>query len=319
MIPAGLTTGLQADARFVSWWQSRINPRWITAVVLFLMTFTLDSSQFLISLKKPRPVLLAGLINLGLLPLVACGLSPLQISLDFQVGLMIAATVPCTLAAASVWTRKAGGNDAVSLLVTLTTNSICVIVTPFWLSISTAQSVQFDLGQMTLRLVQAVLIPTLAGQLLRLIPANAQFAKDYKIPIGVIAQTMILLLVMTAAMRAGRQLNGGNINLGPTAFLWVWLNCLFLHLFGAGCGWWGSRSLGIPLVDRKAILFAASQKTLPIGVLLATEETMFGAAGVPFAIFPMLMYHTTQLIVDTLIAHRLSNIKQDEFENSQRD
>ena len=36
---------------------------------------------------------------------------------------------------------------------------------------------------------------------------------------------------------------------------------------------------------------------------------IFGAAGVPFAIFPMLMYHSTQLVVDTLIAQRLSKMQ----------
>jgi len=297
---------------FVPWWLKRVNPRWITAVVLFLMTFTLDSRQFLVSLKKPSPVLFAGLVNLGLLPLLACGLAPLQLTLDFQVGLMIAATVPCTLAAASVWTRKAGGNDAVSLLVTLTTNSLCVIITPFWLAQSTAQNVEFNLWYMTLRLVQAVLIPTIAGQLLRLIPANARFATARKIPIGVVAQGMILLLVFTASMKAGLQLASGEAAISSSALLLVWICCLGLHLTGAAVGWWGSSAMGLPLADRKAILFAASQKTLPIGVLLATDPTMFGNAGVPFAIFPMLMYHTTQLVVDTFIAQRLSLMEENQ-------
>lgn len=246
-----------------------------------------------------------------MLPVIACGLAPLQLTLDFQVGLMIAATVPCTLAAASVWTRKAGGNDAVSLLVTLTTNSLCVIVTPFWLAQSTAQAVEFNLWYMTLRLVQAVLIPTILGQLLRLIPANARFATERKIPIGVLAQGMILILVFTASMNAGLQLASGEAEIGAAALLLVWSCCLGLHLTGAAVGWWGSGLLKLPLADRKAVLFAASQKTLPIGVLLATDPSMFGNAGVPFAIFPMLMYHTTQLVVDTLIAHRLSLVTEE--------
>jgi hypothetical protein len=39
---------------------------------------------------------------------------------------------------------------------------------------------------------------------------------------------------------------------------------------------------------------------------------MFGNAGVPFAIFPMLMYHTTQLVVDTFIAQRLSLMEENQ-------
>src|SRR6056297_1194799 len=222
MIPTGLLTGYHISGSFVTWWLDHIEPRWITAFVLFLMTFTLDSRQFLVSLKKPGPVLFAGIVNLGLLPLIAIGLAPLQLTPDFQVGLMIAATVPCTLAAASVWTRKAGGNDAVSLLVTLTTNTLCVIITPFWLSQATARVVEFDLLEMTLRLVLVVLIPTLIGQFIRLFPPNARFATERKIPIGVVAQGMILLLVFTASLKAGQQLASGTAEIGMAGLLLVW-------------------------------------------------------------------------------------------------
>jgi sodium/bile acid cotransporter 7 len=275
------------------------------------MTFTLDSRQFFKSLQKPGPVILAGLVNLGLLPLLGLALAMWQLTPDFQIGLMIAASVPCTLAAASVWTRKAGGNDAVSLLVTLSTNTLCVIVTPFWVSRIAAQEVSLDLLEMTLRLVVVVLIPTLAGQLLRLPPRNAEFATQKKVPIGVAAQGLILVLVLTASMKAGLQLSTGTAEIGAAALIWVWACCLGLHLVGMLTGWWSGQLLGMELVDRKAIIFAASQKTLPIGVLLATDPAMFGDAGVPFAIFPMLMYHSTQLIVDTLVAQRVASMKAD--------
>jgi sodium/bile acid cotransporter 7 len=299
----------------VPWWLEHVKPRWITACVLFLMTFTLDSRQFFKSLRKPGPVILAGLVNLGFLPLLGLALAPSQLIPDFQVGLMIAASVPCTLAAASVWTRKAGGNDAVSLLVTLTTNTLCVIVTPFWVSRIATHEISLDLLEMTLRLVVVVLIPTIAGQLLRLPRRNAEFATHRKVLIGVVAQGLILVLVLTASMKAGLQLSSGSAEIGTAALLWVWACCLGLHLAGMMTGWWSGKLLGMELVDRKAIIFAASQKTLPIGVLLATDPAMFGAAGVPFAIFPMLMYHSTQLIVDTLVAQKLSQMK----ENNPRD
>ncbi len=39
----------------------------------------------------------------------------------------------CTLATASVSTRQAKGNDAISLLITLATNLVSVFLTPLWL------------------------------------------------------------------------------------------------------------------------------------------------------------------------------------------
>lgn len=53
MIPMGLGVGYTITGGFVPFWLRTVNPRWITAVVLFLMTFTLDSRQFLVSLKSP--------------------------------------------------------------------------------------------------------------------------------------------------------------------------------------------------------------------------------------------------------------------------
>jgi sodium/bile acid cotransporter 7 len=51
--------------------------------------------------------------------------------------------------------------------------------------------------------------------------------------------------------------------------------------------------------DVVAAAFAGSQKTLPIGLLVATE---LAGKGVPFVVFPILMYHASQLILDTMIA-----------------
>jgi solute carrier family 10 (sodium/bile acid cotransporter), member 7 len=308
LIPSGLLAGYNLPADSIETWQSAIKPRWTTAIVLLLMAVTLDSRQLFASFRAPGPVIFAGLLNLGLIPLLALGLIPAQTTPDFRIGLMIAAAVPCTLAAASVWTRKAGGNDAVSLLVTLTTNTLCVLITPLWLKFASSRTVSFDLMEMTFRLTLVVLVPTIAGQLLRLAPRIADFATRRKVPIGVLAQGLILLLVLTAATKAGAQLGSSPRAVDPGGLILVGLCCIGLHLIGASAAWIGGGWLGFELASRKAIVFAGSQKTLPIGVLLATDPTMFGDAGIPFAIFPMLIYHASQLLIDTSIAQRLAQI-----------
>ena len=47
-------------------------------------------------------------MNYGLLPLVALLVSMLITNEQVAKGLLVAAVTPCTLASASVWTRKAG-------------------------------------------------------------------------------------------------------------------------------------------------------------------------------------------------------------------
>jgi sodium/bile acid cotransporter 7 len=285
-------------------------PRISTVIVLFLMSFSLDSAKLVASFRSPGPVLWASFVNLALVPLAAWALLGFQHPADFRVGLMIAAGVPCTLAAASVWTRKAGGNDAVSLMVTLSTNAVCFAVTPFWLKLTTGSAIQFDTADMMLRLVQAVLIPTILGQIVRQAPAAGRFAARHKTPIGVVAQVLILVIVFLAACKAGVQLSGFEDVPSAGAIAVVWMSCILLHAAALLVAASGARLLGYAREDRIAVAFAASQKTLPIGVLLATDPAMFGNAdlGVPFAVFPMLMYHASQLFIDTAVADRMAAV-----------
>jgi sodium/bile acid cotransporter 7 len=74
-----------------------------------------------------------------------------------------------------------------------------------------------------------------------------------------------------------------------------------------------SRLLGFERGELIAVVFAGSQKTIPIGLLIATDVAMFGdpnllgpGQGVPFAVFPVLMYHASQLFIDTAVADRFA-------------
>jgi sodium/bile acid cotransporter 7 len=93
----------------------------------------------------------------------------------------------------------------------------------------------------------------------------------------------------------------------------VWGSCIALHLAALAIAWWGARAMRVARPEAIGAAFAASQKTLPIGILLATDKRIFGnpdllgpGLGVPFAIFPMLMFHASQLFLDDLIADRFA-------------
>ncbi len=315
LVGGGLSVGLLLPGEVVEKLENREGggavlaaaPGWITRIVLFLMAFTLDSGKLRESLRFPLPVLWASLINAAAIPLAGLGLMRIQGDPSFAVGLMIACSVPCTLAAVSVWTRKAGGNDAVSLLITLLTNTLCFLVAPFWLNLALAgDEAQLPVDRMMERLLYVVLVPTLLGQAARMIPVAGRIAVEHKPRIGIIAQGLILVLVFAAAsLKAGPRLGTEGVDLG--AVMLVWVCCLGLHLGAMVIGGAGARLMRFTREDRIAVLFGSSQKTLPIGVFLATStEFGFGEA-YPLAVFPMLMFHATQLFVDTIIAGKIAD------------
>ena len=308
LIPAGLVIGSNLSAETLRPLEEAAGATsWLVAAILFLMSFSLDSRQIGRSLKRPGPVLLACLINFGVVPLMAWPLMRVQRLPDFAIGLMIVASVPCTMAAASVWTRKAGGNDAVSLLVTLLTNGLCFLITPLWLNAVVASKVAFDLPDMIRRLLLTALLPATLGQLARLIPPLRTFAANRKTEVGVVAQVFILTIIFAAAVfEMGpqlRRMEGDGDGLLGLAI--VWGSCIVVHVAALWIGWQSGRLLGFDRADRIAIAFAGSQKTLPIGLLVATHPSMFGDGSVPFALFPVLMYHASQLFIDTAVADRM--------------
>lgn len=278
------------------------------AGVLLCMSVTLDGRRFGRALGSPGPVLTALLFSMFWMPLGAALLMPLQLSPDFAVGLMIAASVPCTLAAVSVWTRRAGGNDAVSLLVTIVTNGLCFVVAPFWLRVFAARGIELDMWDMIERLAVTALLPIAAGQGLRLVAGWGEWADRSKTVLGVAAQLGVLSIVFATSVDAGSRLGVGTGGRGSAAPGWgavlvVTLSCMALHSAGLWLSMLASRRLGFERIDQIAVGFASSQKTLPIGVLIATHARMYGAE-YPWAVFPMLIFHASQLFIDTAVADR---------------
>jgi sodium/bile acid cotransporter 7 len=311
LIATGTLVGARGYGPYVKPLADLLNPTVATACTLFLMAFSLEPGKLLTALKSPLSVVVGFSMNLGLIPLLAWGLSAFQHIEDFRFGLMIAASVPSTLAAAAVITRKAGGNDAVSLLITMATNLSCFLLTPLWLKVSTGAEIPIDSQEMMVKLLLTVLTPTLAGQGLRLagqmIPVLKplhEFATYRKQQIAITAQLLIVAVVFTAALRAGMALHTHGSTLSLISVAVVWGSCVITHMAAITCGLSLSHLLRLPTDVADAVGFAGSQKTLPIGAYIASLDVF---KEFPFVMLPMLLFHASQLFLDTLIAGYLAD------------
>lgn len=273
----------------------------LVATVLFLMAFPLEAKAMWQAASQPWAALLAVAVNFGVLPIVGYLVSRALVP-DLANGLIVAAATPSTLASAAVWTRRAGGNDAVAILVTVLTNVSCFVVTPLWLFFlanaeSTAEALQ--LGPMIQKLGLVVVAPMALAQLLRQWSPLRAWATARKTPLGVVAQCGVLSMIFLGAIRLGVKLfSEGPATLAATDVLMMIGAVLLVHLsmfflaFAAG-GW-----LGLSRADRIAASFSGSQKTLLVGLQVSMD--------LGFSILPMISYHVGQLLVDTVIADRLA-------------
>jgi sodium/bile acid cotransporter 7 len=284
-------------------WPGAMQPvaRWlpgdaIVAIVTFIMALPLETSVLWQSVRRPGPAWLAAALNSGVAPPLGW-LAGRVLPVELATGVIMAASVPCTLASAAVWTRRAGGNDAVAFLVTMITNLACFIVVPAWLLLLVGVRADVDFRGIVIGLILLVVLPIVAAQLLRQWKPAAAFAQRRVTMLGTAAQVGVLLMVAIGAVESGQRLaeldSDEVVSIASMALLFA--GVAGVHVFLLGLGFGLSRVLRIPRPEAIAVAFSGSQKTLMVGVYLSL------AVG-PLAIIPMVAYHASQLLIDTLIA-----------------
>lgn len=270
----------------------------IVPITMFMMAWPLKFGQLTSSLSRPQAALLASVLNVGLIPLLVWPFAGFAGTV-MGCGMIVAAATPCTLATGAVWTRRAGGNDGVAMVVTILTNSTCFIVLPFWIYWLTGIEIESSKLIGTIyKLFAFVVLPIGVAQLLRIHQRSADWATVNKPRLSVIAMTGVLSVVFLGAIGMGNRVNGGvgnDISLKNFLIAAVVLTSVHCFVF-----WLGMKIAGVmklPREDQIAVGFAGSQKTLVIGLSTAIS--------LGFSMIPILMFHTMQLIFDTVFADRI--------------
>lgn len=260
--------------------------------VMWLMGVTLPAKAIGRSLARPLPVLLAITINVFVVPLLSL---PAQTWLPESMfgGLFVAALVPCTLASASVWTRKAGGDDSISLMTTVVTNLACIVVLPIGIAMVLASKIQIPISDQMIKLGLIVVAPLILAQAMRRWGIAAWADKNKK-QLSTLSQFGILAMVLFGAVSSASYADHSTASW--MVVLLVIVTCVAIHLLAFWIGIFTAKQTGSGRDGQIAVGFSGSQKTLMVGLQIAID------CGV--SVLPMLVYHLSQLITDTIIADR---------------
>ncbi len=276
-----------------------LHPGVVIGIALLIMAWTMPTQSLLSELRQPWPALWAMTIGFGFLPAVGYLLGGLSSVPDLRVGLLLSASVSCTLASCVLWTRLAGGNEATALLTVFGCTLTSWFATPLWLYATT--DVAVDPGWMMLDLVVILVLPVLAGQMLRGPAVGKHLATRYKTALSALAQIFVLSIVVKAAAGVGLKLQEQSESLTPETLALSASLAAGLHLLALFFGKWSSDRLGFDRARGIAVAFSGSQKTLPISLWLFEQ---YYRQDFPLAIIPLLFFHVGQLILDTFIAAR---------------
>ncbi|GIW78345.1 MAG: transporter [Gemmatales bacterium] len=284
-------------------WTAHVEPRLIVGSALFLSAWSLNSRDLFHAFVRPMPAIWAVLISYALVPFLAWLLGKWMPGEDFRIGLLIVASVPCTVASSLIWTRLAGGNDAVALLVSVLTTATSWLVTTAWLTFGSGTAVEVNGVAMMRGLFLVLVVPFTVGQGLRGIRFLAQSADRYKTVLGVLSRLLILTVILKAMANVFAELHE-RTGAMPVWALFVSASAAAgLHSLALYVGLGTSRLWKFARAEQIAVGFSCSQKTLPVSLYLAS--TYF--AGYPLALVPIAIYHVGQLFIDTWVANWLNS------------
>lgn len=289
---------------FCAPFESLSNLEWlkwsIVAVTMFLMAWPLEFGRLKRAVSRPLAPLLACVLNLVLIPIIIWPLASLA-GAELGPGMIIAAATPSTLASAAVFTRRAGGDDSVSIMVTILTNASCFLVMPFWILVQTGEEVESSKLTGTIyKLFFFVVLPIGLAQLARFNSASAEWATRKKPLLSILALLGILSMVFLGAVKMGLRFSGQSESAMDVSNLLIMaVSLVLVHTFVFWFGISFSSILRIPREEQIAVGFSGSQKTLMIGLTTAINLGM--------SIIPIVVYHAMQLIVDAVFAERIRN------------
>ncbi|MFJ2415786.1 bile acid:sodium symporter family protein [Streptomyces brevispora] len=277
------------------------------ALLFFLYGARLSTAEALDGVRHWRlhlTVLACTFVAFPLLGLASSGLVPYVLTPQLQSGFLFLCLVPSTIQSSIAFTSIARGNVPAAICAGSFSSIAGIFVTPLLAAALLGNSGGGFSGDSLLRIGVQLLLPFVAGQLLRRWIGG--FVTRHKKVLGYVDRGSILLVVYTAfseGMVAGiwHQVTPARLGalLGAEAVL------LALML---AASWYGAKRLGFDREDRIAIQFAGSKKSLAAGLPMAS--VLFGAqAGL--AVLPLMLFHQMQLMVCAVIAKRRARDPQE--------
>jgi sodium/bile acid cotransporter 7 len=224
---------------------------------------------------------------------------------ELRIGLVYLSVLPSTVSSAAVLTAAAGGNSAGAICNAVLSSLLGIVLTP--LLLAAALSLQgvaagaggggIDAGRVVLELIKLILVPLLAGQVLRV--WLGAWATAQKKRLGTLSTAVILFIVFAAFCDAAKAevwtKHGAALPLEALAI------AVGLFVLATAATRALSRAAGLGGGDAIAAEFCAVQKTLASGVPLA-GVIFAGDPRTGLILLPLLIYHPLQLSLHGALA-----------------
>jgi sodium/bile acid cotransporter 7 len=278
---------------------------WATSVAIALLFFLhgarLPREAILGGLRQPKlhlTVLASTFLLFPALGLTLQALLPNLLAPQLWTGVLFVCTLSSTVQSSIAFTSIARGNVAAAVCAATASNLLGILLTPLLVAVLLHRHGQAGGFDSVFSIVVQLLLPFLAGQLLR--PWIGAWTARHNRVLALVDRGSILIAVYSAfgaAVVEGIWQLFPPLQLGELALVNGILLGLVLLITT-----FGSRLLGFQRADEIVIVFCGSKKSLAAGIPMAT--VLFGASTVGAILLPIMIFHQMQLMVCAVLARR---------------
>ena len=276
---AVIILGMVVLALFIPKTALWIQTSWINnllMLVMFGMGLTLNPKDFLMVLKRPREILIGGIAQFTIMPVLAFMLGKLfGLDTALLAGVVLVGTCPGGTAS-NVMTYLAKGDVALSVGMTSVNTLIAPVLTPLITYLFLKTSVDIDVFAMFFSIIKVVIIPIGLGLLMTKLWGDlTQKASIYLPFISVVAITLIIASVVSH--NAERILETGFA---------IFAVVILHNLLGYVAGFCIASLLHMSISQKKAMSMEIGMQNSGLATSLATTSfSNLAMATVPGAIF----------------------------------
>ena len=240
----------------------------LLGIVMFGMGMTLKLADFKVVFTKPKAVIVGILSQFVIMPVLAFLLTAVfQLPAELAVGVILVGSCPGGTSS-NVMTYLAKGDVALSVGMTACTTIMAPVVTPLLVLLFAGQTVDVDVLEMFLSIVQVVLVPIAAGFLINYFFEKVAAACASVLPLVSVVGISLIIMAVVAANQAKL------LTVGPLIILVVMLH----NVLGYALGY---------LVGRVLRLTKEQMRTLSIAVGMQNSGPASSPATGHFASMPL--------------------------------
>ncbi|RKS08022.1 BASS family bile acid:Na+ symporter [Nocardiopsis sp. Huas11] len=265
----------------------------LLGIIMFGMGLTMRPVDFAIVAKHPKAVILGVIAQYTVMPLLGFGIAHLfDLSPMLVVGMVLVGAAPGGTSS-NVIVYLARGDVALSVAMTSISTLLAPLLTPLIVLGLAGSTLPVSAGDLFLSIVQMVLVPVVAGLLLR---RFAPRAVEAVLPVLPLVSVTGIVVVVAAVV-------GANADAVLSTGLLLGLAVVLHNVLGLGIGYAAGAVSKVPESARRAVSIEVGMQNSGLAAALATAH-FAPLAALPGALFSV-WHNVSGAIVATFWARRV--------------